>query len=71
MRQYLYLANQQLLPKDEMKNPSNLRPALKRFIQGLIYLGLTVFCLPIYSQTYLKSDTFMVNIDVKIYEGIL
>ncbi|XP_011662084.1 lysophospholipid acyltransferase 5 [Strongylocentrotus purpuratus] len=59
MRQYLYLANQQLLPKGEMENPSNLRPAFKRFMQGLIYLGLTVFCLPIYSQTYLKSDTFM------------
>ncbi|XP_071500100.1 lysophospholipid acyltransferase 5-like [Diadema antillarum] len=58
MRQYLLLTNCQLLPKSEMKNPSNLVPAARCFFLGLIYLFMTIVCKPVFSNKYLLSNEF-------------
>ena len=66
MRQYLLLTHQRLLPKSEMRNPSNLLPAVRRFLQGMVYLAMMILFLPMYSETYLKSKEFKVGADVHL-----
>ncbi|XP_070561674.1 lysophospholipid acyltransferase 5-like [Ptychodera flava] len=58
LRRYLDMCSGVLTDGEKGETPNSIRPAVNRFILGVIYCGVTVVLVPMIPNSYLYSDEF-------------